>query len=374
MTSTIPAPPGSRVARAAGVAGAQAPLTPEACWQAVKYRDRRASGRFCYAVVTTGIYCRPDCGARLALRENVRFFATPDDAKAAGFRPCKRCRPDEEAPDARLHAVMAACRAIEAAETPPRLHELAAGCGLSAHHFHRLFKKFTGVTPKAYADACRTGRLRKELLAAPSVTGAIYAAGYSSSSRFYEAADAVLGMTPASYRKGGEDMEIGYAAGESALGTVLVAGTARGVCAIFLGGGEAELADALKQRFPRAVIHASAALADKLDAVVRHIERPADSLDLPLDIQGTAFQRRVWEALMEIPCGKTASYAEIARRLGQPQASRAVAQACASNTLALAVPCHRVVRSGGALSGYRWGVERKRQLLERERAARRGDD
>ncbi len=373
MTSTAWIQPGKEREQASCAAEAEIALTPEACWQAVKRRDRNASGRFCYAVITTGIYCRPDCGARLALRENVRFFATPDEARAAGFRPCKRCRPDEEAPDGRLQAVTAACRAIEAAETPPHLRELAAGCGLSAHHFHRLFKKITGVTPKAYADACRTDRLRNELPAAQSVTGAIYAAGYSSASRFYEAADAALGMTPASYRKGGEDMEIGYAAGACALGTVLVAGTARGVCAIFLGSGEAELADALKQRFPRAVIHASAALADRLDAAVRHIERPTDGLDLPLDIQGTAFQRRVWEALRQIPCGETASYAEIARRLGQPRASRAVAQACAANTLALAVPCHRVVRTGGALSGYRWGVERKRQLLERERAAKRGD-
>lgn len=337
-------------------------------WAAVLARDARADGEFYYSVKTTGVYCRPSCASRPPRPENVRFHATREEAEQAGFRPCKRCRPDEP-PLMEQHAarVAEACRLIEHAETLPGLDALARHAGLSLYYFHRVFKAVTGLTPKAYAAAHRAQRLRHGLARSATVTEAIFGAGYNSSSRFYEKADEVLGMTPSRYRAGGADTEIRFAIGECSLGAILVASSARGVCAILLGDDPDALARELQDRFPRShLIGGDREFEQRVAQVVGFIEAPAIGLDLPLDIRGTAFQQRVWQALREIPAGATASYREVARRIGSPKAVRAVAQACAANTLAVAIPCHRVVRSDGALSGYRWGVERKRALLERE--------
>lgn len=341
-------------------------------WAAVVARSRDADGRFWYSVATTGVYCRPSCGARLARPENVRFHATREDAERAGFRPCKRCRPDEQ-PLAERHAakIVAACRtierAIEEAQPAPSLAGLAADAGLSRHHFHRLFREITGLTPKAYAAAHRERRLRRELATGDSVTGAIYDAGYGSNARFYEKSNAVLGMTPRRYRAGGENVEIRFAIGECSLGSILVAQSERGICAILLGDDPDALARDLQDLFPRANLIGGDAEFERIVArVVGFVEAPAIGLDLPLDVRGTAFQQRVWDALRRIPAGTTASYREIAERIGAPKAVRAVAQACGANALAVAIPCHRVVRTDGGLSGYRWGVQRKRALLRTE--------
>ena len=340
-------------------------------WAAVLAHDARADGSFFYSVRTTGVYCRPSCGARPARPENVAFHATAADAERAGFRPCKRCRPDQPSLAAQ-HAAMvtAACRTIEQAEAIPTLEQLAKPAGLSPFHFHRVFKAITGVTPKQYAAAHRNRRLRNELERGASVTEAIFDAGYNASSRFYETANQVLGMTPSSYRAGGVDSEIRFAIGECSLGSILVAQSERGVCAILFGDDPDALARDLQDRFPKARLIGGDHDYEQLVAqVVGFIEAPAIGLDLPLDVRGTAFQQRVWRALRDIPAGGTASYSEIARRIGSPKATRAVAQACASNILAVAIPCHRVVRNDGGLSGYRWGVQRKRALLEREAQA-----
>lgn len=337
-------------------------------WLAILSRNPRADGDFFYSVKTTGVYCRPSCGARPAKPENVQFHATWQEAERAGFRPCKRCKPNQPAPT-KEHSrkIAAACRLIENSEQPPSLEALAGGAGLSAGHFHRLFKAATGLTPKQYAAAHRHKRLRESLEAGNSVTNAIYDAGYGSSGRFYEQSDRVLGMTPSRYRAGGAREEIRFAAGQSSLGSVLVAQSARGICAILLGGDPDALARDLEARFPQAeLIPGGAAFEQLVSTVVTLVETPAVGLDLPLDIRGTAFQQRVWHALQQIPSGATASYSEIAQRIGSPKSVRAVAAACAANKLAVAVPCHRVVRSDGALSGYRWGTGRKRALLERE--------
>jgi AraC family transcriptional regulator, regulatory protein of adaptative response / methylated-DNA-[protein]-cysteine methyltransferase len=337
-------------------------------WDAVKRRDPAADGRFVYSVATTGVYCRPSCPSRPARRENVAFHESTAAAEAAGFRACKRCRPDGPAQTERHAAlVAAACRRIEAAENEPSLDGLASAAGLSPFHFHRLFKRLTGVTPKAYAAARRAERARAELTAAGSITQAIYGAGYSGSGRFYAEASAVLGMTPSAYRRGGERARIRFAVGACSLGHVLVAATDKGVCAIRFGDDPQALVEALQDSFPKAeLIGADADFERTVGAVIAHVEQPSGPLDLPLDVRGTAFQRRVWEALRAIPAGATASYAEIAAAIGAPSAVRAVAGACAANSIAVAIPCHRVVRTDGSLSGYRWGVERKRQLLARE--------
>lgn len=337
-------------------------------WEAVVRRDPRADGRFVTAVVTTGVYCRPTCPARRPKRENVAFYPDPATAEQAGFRPCKRCRPDGLSPrEEHAGRIARACRLIEEAEEPPPLGRLAADVGLSPHHFHRLFKAALGVTPRAYAAARRADRVRDGLKGGAGVTEALYDAGFNSGGRFYEAAPALLGMTPAAYKGGGRGEAIRYAVEPCALGWVLVAATARGVCAIRLGDGPGALVDELRDRFPKAELHdADPAFGDLVGRVVAFVERPGRGLDLPLDIRGTAFQERVWRALRAIPTGETASYAEIARRVGSPAAVRAVAGACGANPVALAVPCHRVVRSGGGLGGYRWGTERKRELLRRE--------
>lgn len=341
-------------------------------WAAVQAHDPRADGTFFYSVRTTGVYCRPSCAARPARPENVAFHATAAAAERAGFRPCKRCKPDQPSL-AEQHAAMIteACRVIEHAESAPTLEQLAAPSGLSPFHFHRIFKAVTGLTPKQYALAHRTRRVRSALDRDDNtVTGAIFDAGYNSNSRFYENANQLLGMTPTSYRAGGLDNDIRFAIGECSLGAILVAQSGRGVCAILIGDDPDQLARDLQDRFPRAnMIGGDPDFEQLIARVVGFVEAPGIGLDLPLDVRGTAFQQRVWQALREIPAGVTASYGEIARRIGSPKAVRAVAGACAANMLAVAIPCHRIVRNDGALSGYRWGVERKRALLDREARA-----
>ena len=337
-------------------------------WTALRARDASADGTFFYSVKTTGVYCRPSCAARPARPENVAFHATAAAAQQAGFRPCKRCKPDQP-PLAERQAVQVAalCRLIEHGDPVPTLGELASHAGWSVFHTHRLFKAVTGVTPKAYAAAHRATRVRGELRTRSTVTEAIYGAGYGSSARFYETSNAVLGMTPTKYRAGGSDLEIRFAIGACSLGAILVAATPRGVCAILLGDEPAALAHDLEQRFPRArLVGADPAFEQLVAQVIALVEQPRIATKLPLDIRGTVFQQRVWKALCQIPPGNTASYTEIARRIGAPRSVRAVAQACGANALAVAIPCHRVVRSNGDLSGYRWGVARKRALLDRE--------
>jgi AraC family transcriptional regulator of adaptative response/methylated-DNA-[protein]-cysteine methyltransferase len=339
-------------------------------WAALAARSATADGTFFYSVRTTGVYCRPSCGARLPRPENVRFHATREEAERAGFRPCKRCRPDRPSL-AEQHAatVTEICRLIETSSRVPALDALAARAGMSPFHFHRVFKAVTGLTPRAYAAAYRGERVRRELGKAPTVTAAIYDSGYSSNGRFYGESEQMLGMTPTEYRAGGARAEIRFAVGECSLGSILVARSERGVCAIFLGDDPDALTRELQDRFPRAtLIGADPAFEDVVAKVVGLIEAPGTGVDLPLDVRGTAFQQRVWQALREIPAGSTASYREIASRIGAPRAVRAVAHACAVNPVAIAIPCHRVVRSDGGLAGYRWGVERKRELLEREAA------
>ncbi|WP_426699609.1 bifunctional DNA-binding transcriptional regulator/O6-methylguanine-DNA methyltransferase Ada [Rhodanobacter sp. Col0626] len=341
-------------------------------WVAVQAHDARADGTFFYSVRTTGVYCRPSCASRPARPENVAFHLTAAAAERAGFRPCKRCKPDQPSL-AEQHATMIteACRVIEQAEFAPTLEQLATPTGLSPFHFHRIFKAVTGLTPKQYALAHRAQRVRNELgRGNNTVTGAIFDAGYNSNSRFYENANQLLGMTPTSYRAGGVDNDIRFAIGECSLGAILVAQSGRGVCAILIGDDPDQLARDLQDRFPRANMIGDDPAFEKLVArVVGFVETPGIGLDLPLDVRGTAFQQRVWQALREIPAGVTASYSEIARRIGSPSAVRAVAGACAANMLAVAIPCHRIVRNDGGLSGYRWGVERKRALLDREAQA-----
>ena len=347
------------------------PADQDPRWRAVMARDARADGAFVYSVRSTGVYCRPSCPARRAKPANVKFHASPKDAERAGFRPCKRCKPDEVGLKERHAAIVATiCRFIESAERIPSLDELARKVRMSPHHFHRVFKSVSGLTPHAYARDVRATRVRNALVRERSVTHAIYDAGFNTNSRFYAASDRMLGMKPSAYRAGGADMTIRFAVGECSLGSILVAQSERGICAILLGDDPDALLRELEQRFPRAtLIGGDAAFEDLVAKVVGLIEAPAVGLDLPLDVRGTAFQQRVWRALQKIPAGHTVSYAELAKTIGAPKAVRAVASACAANAIAVAIPCHRVVRKGGGLSGYRWGVERKRTLLEREAAA-----
>nr|WP_027948163.1 bifunctional DNA-binding transcriptional regulator/O6-methylguanine-DNA methyltransferase Ada [Halomonas anticariensis] len=339
-------------------------------WAAVLQRDVAADGAFVYAVRSTGIYCRPSCASRRPRRENVEFHVSVEAAEDAGFRPCKRCRPQEiSLIEHHAQAVAQACRLIENSETTPTLDDLAEVAGMSRFHFHRVFKSITGLTPKAYAAAWRAGRVRDELLRSETVTEAIYEAGFNSNGRFYAASSRILGMTPTAFRAGGNGAEIRFALGECSLGTILVAASGKGICAIFLGDDPDELLHEFQDRFSTATLVAGDEDFDRWVAyVVGFVEAPQLGFDLPLDVRGTAFQQRVWHALTEIPLGSTVSYADVAERIGSPKAVRAVARACASNTIAVAIPCHRVVRTDGALSGYRWGVERKRTLLAREAA------
>ncbi len=350
-------------------AGLATELDPR--WASVTTRDRSADGGFYYSVETTGVYCRPSCAARLPNPRNVRFHLTCADAERAGFRPCKRCKPDQPSLVEQHAAKVAdACRLIEGADEAPALAALANAAGLSPYHFHRVFRAVTGLTPKDYATAHRTKRVRDELKRSDTVTQAIYGAGFNSGGRFYAQSDAMLGMTPRDFRAGGTNTEIQFAVGECSLGSILVAKSAKGICAILLGDDPDALVRDLQDRFPRAeLIGGDAAFEAMVAKVVGFVEAPGRGLDLPLDLRGTAFQQRVWQALRGIPAGSTASYTEIATRIGEPKAVRAVAAACAANKLAVAIPCHRVVKRDGALSGYRWGVERKRSLLDREARA-----
>lgn len=343
-------------------------LGDEDRWRAVLARDPRADGSFFYSVRTTGVFCRPTCGSRRPVRENVSFHATAEEAVAEGHRPCRRCRPEEEQPSSRwTEAVARACRLIEESEVQPAAPELGRAAGMSVSHLRRVFKKVTGLTPKAYADAVRSARVRSELLADQSITDAVYNAGYNSNSRFYDGAGRILGMTPTTYRAGGNGEVVHFGVGECSLGAILVAATGRGVCAVLLGDDPDVLIGELGCRFPKAgLVGGDPPFEEWMAAVIGLVERPSRAFDLPLDIRGTAFQHLVWQALRQVPPGATVSYAELARRIGRPTAVRAVAGACAANHLAVAIPCHRVIRSDDGISGYRWGVERKRELLRRE--------
>ena len=344
----------------------------EALWRAVSERRAPPDDEFVYAVKTTGIYCRPVCPSRAPNRSNVVFYAKPSDAEAAGFRACLRCRPNGASiGEAATELIAKACRAIENAEVALKLDELAALVGMSAFHFHRLFKTATGLTPREYGAAHRVKRMRAELTEGDAnVTTAIYNSGFNSSSRFYERSSGVLGMTPTAFKQGGKDIEIHFAIAQCSLGAILVARSMKGVCAITIGEDPDALARDVQDRFPNARLIGADPDFERLVAqVVGFVEEPRTGLDLPLDVRGSAFEQRVWQALRDIPVGKTASYSEIARRIGEPGAARAIARACAANTIAVAIPCHRVVRKDGALSGYRWGVERKRALLEKEQRA-----
>ncbi len=339
-------------------------------WLAVVSRDPGADGRFVYAVATTGVYCRPVCPARRPRLENVVFFATPGEAEQAGFRPCARCRP-KEPPIAARHAALAAaaCEEIENASGPLPLKALAEKAGMSPSHLARVFKNVLGVTPKSYAQARRAARLRENLERDQGSLAAIFGAGYGSASRFYESGGAHLGMTPTAYREGGENEAIRFTTGSCELGALLVAATGRGVCAIDLGDDPAALVAGFRKRFPKAVlIEDDAAFSGLVQRIAAFIETPAAGLDLPLDIRGTAFQRRVWGELRKVAPGETQTYAQTAAKLGNPKAVRAVASAVAANPLAVAIPCHRIVREDAKPSGYRWGLERKKRLLKREAA------
>jgi len=340
-------------------------------WQAVLQRDASADGSFYYAVRTTGVYCRPSCASRQARRENVSFHLSCEAAEQAGYRACQRCRPDQASLAQRqAQAVAQACRTIAEADTPPSLAQLSAQSGISRFHFHRLFKQHTGLTPKAYAAAERAQKLRARLTQGTSVTTAMLDAGFNSSGHFYATAPALLGMTPSAYRAGGSGTQIRFALGQCWLGAILVAASERGVCAVTLGDDPVLLLQQLQERFGQAeLIGADADFEQLVATVIGVIEMGENHLALPLDVRGTAFQQRVWQALCAIPAGQRISYTELAQRIGQPAAVRAVASACAANQIAVLIPCHRVVRTDGALSGYRWGLARKQALLERERQA-----
>jgi AraC family transcriptional regulator of adaptative response/methylated-DNA-[protein]-cysteine methyltransferase len=337
-------------------------------WARIVARD---DGQFWYSVATTGVYCRPSCPSRGCNPKNVAFHDSLEAAKATGFRACKRCNPEgvpRGIANARL--VEQVCRLIERSEEMPPLGALAAAAGLSKSHFHRLFKAETGLTPKAYAAGHRAGRFREHLAKSQSVTEAMYGAGFNSSGRFYEKANGMLGMTPTRYRAGGANEEIRFAVGQSSLGAILVASSPRGVVAILIGDDPEALARNLQDRFPKAdLVGGDRDYEDLVARVVGVVEAPALGLNLPLDIRGTAFQQRVWQALQEIPAGATVTYSDIAGRIGAPMSVRAVASACAANSIAIAIPCHRVVRRDGSPSGYAWGVERKQRLLDIEASA-----
>jgi AraC family transcriptional regulator of adaptative response/methylated-DNA-[protein]-cysteine methyltransferase len=338
-------------------------------WAAVLRRDASADGQFVYAVSTTGIFCRPSCAARAPKPEHVTFFENAAEATRAGFRPCKRCNPaGPSLAERNTETIRRICHVIEQADGIPSLEELAKHAKMSAYHLHRMFKAVTGVTPRAYAAAHRASRLRSELAHGNSVTEAIYNAGYNSSGRFYEEANSVLGMKPKDYLTGGSNAKIHFAIGQCSLGSILVASSERGVCAIFIGDDPELLLQDLQNRFPKAtLLRGDAGYEATVAKVVSLVENPGTGFDLPLDLKGTLFQQRVWQALRNIPVGTTISYTELAKRVGNPKSVRAVAQACGANPVAIAIPCHRVVRNDGALSGYRWGVERKRALLEKEK-------
>lgn len=337
-------------------------------WQAVVARDKAQDGAFVYAVSTTGIYCRPVCPSRRASRTNVTFHDDAAAAERAGFRACKRCLPDKAGRLTELVQKIAhICRVIETSDAVPSLQTLADITGLSRFHFHRVFKEITGVTPKAYERAHRAQKLKNRLNSSVTITDAIYDAGYASSGRFYADSTARLGMTPKTYKSGGAGTALKVAVADCSLGSVLIAASDKGVAAILLGDDPDALLRDVQDRFPKAIMAGGDAAFDKLvQQVISLVERPGAAHHLPLDVRGTAFQQQVWQALTAIRPGTTASYQDIARAIGKPSAVRAVAGACAANAIAVAIPCHRIVRTDGNLSGYRWGIDRKRALLAKE--------
>ncbi len=347
----------------------QAAVSDDTLWAAILARDKSYDGQFVLAVITTGIYCRPGCPARLPKRENVQFHPTCTEAEAAGFRACKRCKPNTASPAQQDTSKIAhACRLIEAAEEIPKLDDLATSVGLSPFHFHRLFNAIAGVTPKAYAVARRQTKVHKTLAKAQTVTQALLESGFNSNSRFYATSTAMLGMTPKEFKAGGVNTDITFAIGDCSLGSILVAATPVGVCAVLMGDDPDTLERDLRTRFPKARITSGDKPFSKLAArVIALVEQPDNTIDLPLDVRGTVFQHKVWQALRDVPAGTTISYAELAQRIGKPKAVRAVASACGANPVAVVIPCHRVVGRDGSLSGYRWGIDRKRRLLEREK-------
>lgn len=346
-------------------------MTEQARWERVLARDGRMDGAFVYAVRSTGIYCRPSCPSRRPERRKVVFFAAAEAAERAGFRPCRRCRPDRA--NSQFERIRLACRFIdEHPDDTITLGVLASALHMSPFHLQRTFKRLMGVTPRQYASARRANRLKTILKEKNNVTEALYEAGYGSSSRLYERAPERLGMTPGTYRRGGEGARIGYTIVHCSVGRLLLAATARGVCRISMGEDDGALEKDLRNEYPAAEIRRDAnGLRRWASRVVEHLKGEQPDLDLPIDVRATAFQWRVWEALRAIPYGGTRSYSEVARGIGQPKAARAVARACATNPVAIAVPCHRVVRNDGSMGGYRWGIERKKLLLEKERSRRR---
>jgi AraC family transcriptional regulator, regulatory protein of adaptative response / methylated-DNA-[protein]-cysteine methyltransferase len=339
-------------------------------WQAVMDRDSQFDGQFVFAVSSTGIYCRPSCPARRPRRDRVSFFALPEAASQAGFRACKRCHPQQASLiDPQVEMVQRVCRFIETnPDETMNLETLGDHVGLSSFHLQRTFKNIMGVTPREYAEAIRTNRFKSGVRSGESVTNAMYEAGYGSSSRLYERANSELGMTPATYSRGGKEVVIDYATTKSPLGYLLVAATSKGVCAVRLGDTLTALEADLRKEYPSAQIRRNEGPLDgALKQIVAHLEGKQPHLSLPVDVRATAFQRQVWQALQEIPYGETRSYGEVAKAIGQPKAVRAVARACATNPIALVIPCHRVIREDKSLGGYRWGIERKKKLLENER-------
>jgi AraC family transcriptional regulator of adaptative response/methylated-DNA-[protein]-cysteine methyltransferase len=341
-------------------------LNRERAWQKIEAHDASGDGQFVYAVRTTGIYCRPSCPSRRPVPKNVVLYGTPEKARAAGYRACKRCRPDAMHPQAAM--VAAACRYLDdARDKAPTLAELGAAVRMSPFALQRLFRSVLGVTPRQYFATRQTHRFRAELAGSSTVTSAVYQAGYGSSSRVYEGSDDALGMTPGTYRKQGVSEQIRYTLAASPLGRILVAATERGLCAVAFADTDQELIASLHRDFSRATLQRDdAALQTRLTSVLGELREHPISTALPLDVRATAFQRRVWDALRQIPRGQTRSYGELAKAIGQPTAVRAVARACGQNPVAVLVPCHRVIGKGGAVTGYRWGMERKRRLLALE--------
>jgi AraC family transcriptional regulator, regulatory protein of adaptative response / methylated-DNA-[protein]-cysteine methyltransferase len=343
-------------------------IEPDSRWNAVLTRDKSADGQFVYAVSSTGIYCKPSCASRRPRRERVVFFDTADDAVRAGYRACRRCKPDAASTvDPWIEKVRRACVYLANVDGHVSLAHLAARLGGSPYHLQRSFKRLVGVTPREYAEACRLRKIKRSLRRGESVTGAMLDAGYSSSSRFYEQAASKLAMKPQVYRRGAAGKEIAYAIGDSPLGRLLVAATSKGICAVFLSESDAKLERALRDEFPAATFAAGhTGLGKWMREIIRHLEGRRPRLELPLDIQATAFQWQVWNALSRIPYGETRTYKEVAASIGRPSAVRAVAHACATNPVSVVIPCHRVVRTSGELAGYRWGLERKKALLAAE--------